>query len=78
MSDAPALPGRRLRRASAARPAPVRPTATMAPRARLLGAVATDRFWGWAGPLIVTAIGGFLRFFRLDQPHQLVFDETYY
>ena len=50
----------------------------MAPRARLLGAVATDRFWGWAGPLIVTAIGGFLRFFRLDQPHQLVFDETYY
>ena len=54
------------------------PVATLDLRARLRGAVATDQFWGWAGPLLVALVGGFLRFYRLDQPHQLVFDETYY
>lgn len=44
----------------------------------LLGQVPADRLWGWLGPLIVTAVGAVLRFWRLDQPHQLVFDETYY
>jgi dolichyl-phosphate-mannose-protein mannosyltransferase len=34
--------------------------------------------WGWAAILFVTAIGGALRFWRLDRPHTLVFDETYY
>jgi dolichyl-phosphate-mannose--protein O-mannosyl transferase len=34
--------------------------------------------WGWAALLFVTAVGGFLRFWRLDRPHKLVFDETYY
>ncbi len=34
--------------------------------------------WGWAAMLFVTAIGGILRFWRLDRPHKLVFDETYY
>jgi dolichyl-phosphate-mannose--protein O-mannosyl transferase len=34
--------------------------------------------WGWLGPLIVTAVGGALRFWHLGRPHQLVFDETYY
>src|SRR6204780_2007542 len=33
---------------------------------------------GWAGPLLVTAFGGFLRFDRLSVPHGVVFDETYY
>lgn len=33
---------------------------------------------GWAGPLLVTLLGGFLRFFRLGVPHGIVFDETYY
>jgi dolichyl-phosphate-mannose-protein mannosyltransferase len=47
-------------------------------RYRLLGYRPTDRFWGWAVPLLIAAIGGFARFWRLDQPHQLVFDETYY
>lgn len=47
-------------------------------RHRLLGYRPTDRFWGWAVPTIIAAIGGFLRFWHLDQPHQLVFDETYY
>lgn len=34
--------------------------------------------WGWFAVLAVTAIGGLLRFWRLDRPHELVFDETYY
>ncbi|CAN7322546.1 dolichyl-phosphate-mannose--protein mannosyltransferase [Knoellia sp. LjRoot47] len=47
-------------------------------RARLLGTRPTDVVWGWVGPLLVAAIGGFLRFWHLDRPHSLVFDETYY
>ncbi len=46
--------------------------------AKLLGVRLTDRFWGWVAPLVVTAIGGLLRFWRLDRPPSLVFDETYY
>jgi dolichyl-phosphate-mannose--protein O-mannosyl transferase len=38
----------------------------------------SDRFWGWAAPLLITLIGGMLRFWRLDRPGQLVFDEVYY
>ena len=47
-------------------------------RAHLLGARASSALWGWLGPLIVTAVGGALRFWQLGRPHQLVFDETYY
>jgi dolichyl-phosphate-mannose--protein O-mannosyl transferase len=47
-------------------------------RSRLLGYRPTDVLWGWLGPLIVAGIGGFLRFWQLDRPHKLVFDETYY
>ncbi len=36
------------------------------------------RILGWLGPLLVTAVGAFLRFWHLDRPHKLVFDETYY
>ena len=80
MSDAPAtLTGRRLRPARGVAAVPAAPVvATIGLRARLLGATASDRLWGWLAPLIVTAVGGFLRFWKLDQPHQLVFDETYY
>jgi dolichyl-phosphate-mannose-protein mannosyltransferase len=35
-------------------------------------------FWGWAGPILVTIFGGFLRFYRLSRPDAVVFDETYY
>jgi dolichyl-phosphate-mannose-protein mannosyltransferase len=35
-------------------------------------------FWGWAGPILVTIFGGFLRFYRLSKPDGVVFDETYY
>jgi dolichyl-phosphate-mannose-protein mannosyltransferase len=34
--------------------------------------------WGWAGPLLVTLFGAFLRFNRLSVPRAVVFDETYY
>ena len=47
-------------------------------RARLLGHRPTDVLWGWLAPILVAAVGGFLRFWQLGRPHQLVFDETYY
>jgi dolichyl-phosphate-mannose--protein O-mannosyl transferase len=34
--------------------------------------------WTWIGPLLVTLLGGILRFYRLGRPHAVVFDETYY
>jgi dolichyl-phosphate-mannose--protein O-mannosyl transferase len=34
--------------------------------------------WGWVGPLLVTAFGAFLRFYRLGIPKSVIFDETYY
>ena len=48
------------------------------PARRLRPAAVGEEFWGWAATLLVTLIGGFLRFWRLDQPHRLVFDEVYY
>jgi len=47
-------------------------------RSRLLGFRPTDVMWGWLAPLIVAAVGGFLRFWHLGQPNKLIFDETYY
>ncbi|WP_432534208.1 dolichyl-phosphate-mannose--protein mannosyltransferase [Kineococcus arenarius] len=51
-------------------------------RERLLGGPSetTGESWrrAWLPLLVVTLIGGFLRFWRLGEPHQLVFDETYY
>jgi len=32
----------------------------------------------WLAPALVTIVAGFLRFFRLGTPRELVFDETYY
>ncbi|WP_210603010.1 dolichyl-phosphate-mannose--protein mannosyltransferase [Brevibacterium oceani] len=34
--------------------------------------------WMWPTLLIITGIGAALRLFRLDFPHRLIFDETYY
>jgi dolichyl-phosphate-mannose-protein mannosyltransferase len=34
--------------------------------------------WTWLGPLLVTLLGGILRFWHLGRPHAVVFDETYY
>ncbi len=36
------------------------------------------RVWFWLVPALTSLIGGLLRFVRLDNPHSLVFDETYY
>src|SRR5580693_5647719 len=47
-------------------------------RVRLASPLPDDNPWGWLGPLLVTAFGGFLRFNRLQIPRALVFDETYY
>jgi dolichyl-phosphate-mannose-protein mannosyltransferase len=46
--------------------------------ARLLQARDSGRFWGWFAPILVAVVGGALRFWRLDQPRTLMFDETYY
>ncbi len=47
-------------------------------RDRLVPPMPSAFWWGWAGPLLVTAFGGFLRFYRLGAPRAVVFDETYY
>ena len=47
-------------------------------RRRLLGEPPGQVLFGWLGPLIAAVIGGILRFWNLGDPHQLVFDETYY
>ena len=47
-------------------------------RERLAPILPSDTWLGWAGPLLVTLLGGFLRFYRLGLPHAVVFDETYY
>jgi dolichyl-phosphate-mannose-protein mannosyltransferase len=47
-------------------------------RARMVPPMPGSAFWGWVGPLLVTAFGAFLRFNRLSVPHAVIFDETYY
>src|SRR5260370_24569891 len=47
-------------------------------RARLVPPMPLSTFWGWAGPLLVTVFGTYLRFVRLGDPHAVIFDETYY
>ncbi|WP_369068610.1 dolichyl-phosphate-mannose--protein mannosyltransferase [Kineococcus terrestris] len=51
-------------------------------RERLLGGPSEIDGEGWRRAwlplLLVTAVGGLLRFWQLGRPHQLVFDETYY
>lgn len=51
-------------------------------RRRLLGAgdrtPLSLRLWGWLLPLLAAVVGGILRFVRLGEPRELVFDETYY
>jgi dolichyl-phosphate-mannose-protein mannosyltransferase len=47
-------------------------------RDRLVPPIPGSAAWGWAGPLLVTAFGTFLRFDRLSTPPSIVFDETYY
>jgi dolichyl-phosphate-mannose--protein O-mannosyl transferase len=44
----------------------------------VLKKVSADTLRGWAGPVLVTAVGAWLRFSRLSTPRAVVFDETYY
>jgi dolichyl-phosphate-mannose-protein mannosyltransferase len=62
----------------AATPAPGEARRLSALRTRLASPMPDDRPWGWLGPLLVTAFGAFLRFYRLGVPRAVVFDETYY
>ena len=65
-------------------PAPREPTAV----ARLRPVLPADGLWGWLGPLAVTLVAAYLRFYRLSVPNtgpppcpaprQCVFDEVYY
>lgn len=36
------------------------------------------RLIGWAVPVLIAAVAGFVRFYKLGQPNAFVFDETYY
>jgi len=45
---------------------------------RLAPEIPGSAVWGWIGPLLVTAFGAFLRYYRLGTPKAVVFDETYY
>jgi dolichyl-phosphate-mannose-protein mannosyltransferase len=47
-------------------------------RDRLVPPIAGSAIMGWLGPLLITALGTFLRFNRLSVPPSVVFDETYY
>ncbi|MET1036144.1 MAG: glycosyltransferase family 39 protein [Arthrobacter sp.] len=47
-------------------------------RERLLGPELRHGPLGWILPLAVTVLAGILRFWNLEQPHALTFDETYY
>ncbi|WP_122261255.1 dolichyl-phosphate-mannose--protein mannosyltransferase [Ornithinimicrobium cerasi] len=51
-------------------------------RERLLGpspaSLSRSGRLAWLGILLVTVLGGAVRLWRLDHPHRLVFDETYY
>ncbi|HSS90131.1 MAG TPA: phospholipid carrier-dependent glycosyltransferase, partial [Streptosporangiaceae bacterium] len=53
-------------------------TRAAALRDRLVPPMPGSRLWGWLGPLLVTALGTFVRFNRLSVPHAVIFDETYY
>ncbi|MBK4121186.1 phospholipid carrier-dependent glycosyltransferase [Kocuria rhizophila] len=60
----------------AAPPPPGRPPAS--PRGLLLPAVTRLPRWWWVPLVLVTVLGGVLRFVGLASPHAVVFDETYY
>src|SRR5215469_12479184 len=47
-------------------------------RDRMVPPMPLPTVWSWLGPLLVTLLGGLLRFYRLGVPHSVVFDETYY
>ncbi|MFV0373599.1 dolichyl-phosphate-mannose--protein mannosyltransferase [Microbacterium sp.] len=47
-------------------------------RRRVIAHSGARRTWEWGVPILVTVVAAVLRLWNLGQPHQLVFDETYY
>ncbi|PRY00408.1 dolichyl-phosphate-mannose--protein mannosyltransferase [Allonocardiopsis opalescens] len=47
-------------------------------RERLVSALPGGLLLGWLGPILVAAFAGALRFIRLGDPPEIMFDETYY
>jgi len=47
-------------------------------RMRVAGDPRLTRMYAWLAPLLITLLAGVLRTWNLAQPHELVFDETYY
>ncbi|MGV8885393.1 MAG: dolichyl-phosphate-mannose--protein mannosyltransferase [Microbacteriaceae bacterium] len=45
---------------------------------RLMVAATARRWWTWGAPAIVMLVASVTRLFNLGNPHQLVFDETFY
>jgi dolichyl-phosphate-mannose--protein O-mannosyl transferase len=83
----PDQPPRRLRRWREERgrvwwrpEAKARPDARAPLRERLVPPFYPEFFRGagWILPLLVTVIGGFMRFYNLARPNKIIFDETYY
>lgn len=59
--------------------APAAPSQVRPERNHLLAkAMSAGTVRGWAGPLLVTAIGAWLRLRQLSTPRAVVFDETFY
>lgn len=56
----------------------VDPTVLATARAHLLGAPMPSWWRTWLGPVLAAGLAAGLRLPRLSDPHQLVFDETYY
>ncbi|HEV2640989.1 MAG TPA: phospholipid carrier-dependent glycosyltransferase [Actinocrinis sp.] len=56
------------------------PPARSAVRERLVPSFYPEFFRGagWILPLLVTLVGGFMRFWNIGSPRQVIFDETYY
>jgi dolichyl-phosphate-mannose-protein mannosyltransferase len=62
------------------RPAPGQPQPGRGHRLAMVvfSGVSAGPVRGWAGPLLVTLLGGWLRFTHLSTPRAVVFDETFY
>ena len=45
---------------------------------KLTGAPLTNNALSWIVGIVITVLGGLLRFINLGTPHEVVFDETYY
>lgn len=60
----------------------VQASAALSRRAQLERRLSAERFtpglWGWVVPAVVGALAAALRFAGVGNPHQLIFDETYY